>query len=134
MRRTVKLLAAVLLLATTRAPAHARADDAKPAAKPLVTLTEKAATEVKAIVRKQGIKEYWLRVGTKKSDEPGRIDYVLDVSEDAPDPKADQVSTSHGVRLVVENKSAAHLKGTVIEFDDNEKGRGFIFLNPNDKK
>ena len=128
MRRTVQLLAAVLLLAMT--VVSARADDAKP----VVTLTEKAAAEVKAIAKKLGIKEYWLRVGTKKSAEPGRLDYVLDITEDAPDPKADRVSTSHDVRIVVANKSVSHLQGTVVEYDDNEKGKGFVFLNPNDKK
>ena len=132
MRRTAQLLAAVLLLSTM--VARAQADDAKPVAKPVVALSEKAAAEVKAIAKKLGIKEYWLRVGTKKSAEPGRLDYVLDITEDAPDPKADQVSTSHAVRIVVENGSAARLQGTVIEYDDNEKGKGFVFLNPNDKK
>ena len=132
MRRTVQLLAAVLALATMVAPA--RADDAKQAAKPVVTLTEKAAAKVKAIAKEQGIKEYWLRVGTKKSAEPGRLDYLLDITEDGADPKADQVCVSHDVRIVVENRSVAHLQGTVIQYDDNEKGKGFVFLNPNDKK
>ena len=131
MRHAAKTLAALLIASTV---AGARADDPKPAPKPIITLTEKAAAEVKVIVKKQGIKEYWLRVGTKKSDEPGRLDYLLDITEDAPDPKADQVCTSHDVRIVVEAKSVGHLRGTVIEFDDNEKGKGFVFLNPNDKK
>ena len=132
MRRAARLLASIVLLATM--VATVRADDAKKAAKPVVTLSEKAAAQVKAIAREQGIKEYWLRVGTKKSAEPGRLDYVLDITDDAPDPKADRVSTSHGVRIVVDEKSAPHLQGTVIEYDDNEKGKGFVFLNPNDKK
>ena len=132
MRRATQLPALVLLLVTTLAPVQA--DDAKPAAKPVVTLTEKAAAEVKAIAKKLGIKDYWLRVGTKKSAEPGRLDYQLDITEDAPDPKEDQVCVSHDVRIVVEGKSVAHLQGTVIQYDENEKGKGFVFLNPNDKK
>jgi iron-sulfur cluster assembly protein len=103
-------------------------------AKPVDTLTEKAAKEVQTIAKAQDIKAYWLRVGVKQAPDGKGFSYLLDITEDVPDPKKDLQSTSHGVRLVVDVKSAPYLQGTTVDFRNDERGRGFVFKNPNAKK
>lgn len=47
-------------------------------------------------------------------------------------PKADDaVFESHGVSIIVDPKSLAHLDGTTVDFDDGLQGRGFEIRNPN---
>ena len=102
--------------------------------KPVVTLSEKAAKEVQTIAKAQDIKAYWLRVGVKQAPDGKGFSYLLDITEDVPDPKKDIQSTSHGVRLVVDVKSALYLQGTTVDFRNDESGKGFVFKNPNAKK
>jgi iron-sulfur cluster assembly protein len=128
------------LLATLFAPRLALpADPPKKEApkadtKPVVTLTEKAASEVKTIVKAQDIKAYWLRVGVKQAPDGKGFSYLLDITEDVPDPKKDLQSTSNGIRLVIDAKSAPYLQGTTVDFRNGDGGKGFVFKNPNAKK
>ena len=43
----------------------------------------------------------------------------------------DEVIESHGVRLLVDAKSAPLLAGTVVDFVEGLMGTGFKFNNPN---
>lgn len=47
-------------------------------------------------------------------------------------PKADDhVIEQHGVKVMVDPKSAIYLKGTVLHFEGGLEGRGFTIKNPN---
>ena len=134
--RIVCVLLATLLAPRLALPADPPKKEAPKAdTKPVVTLTEKAASEVKTIVKAQDIKaSFWLRVGVEQASDGKGFSYLLDIIEDAPDPKTDLQSTSHGVRLVVDAKSAVYLQGTTVDFRNDESGKGFVFKNPNAKK
>jgi iron-sulfur cluster assembly protein len=124
----------VLLFAALAASgAELAAEPLKAEAKAVVTLTPRAA-EVKSIAKGLGIKTYWLRVGVKADPDAGSFRYLLDITEDAPDPEKDQQATSHAVRIVVDHKSSIYLDGTTIDFRDDERGKGFVFKNPNAKE
>ena len=95
-----------------------------------VTLTEKAATEVKRIMADQKIEpETLLRVGVTGGGCSG-FSYALGFDKSY-DEKADSRYEFHGVPVVVDKKSALYLDGTTIDFYDGLEARGFKFDNPN---
>ena len=95
-----------------------------------VELTESAARHVAQQLVKRGQGE-GLRVATKKSGCSG-FAYVVDYA-DSIDP-ADHVFESHGVKVVVDDKSLPNIDGMVVDFvKTNLLNEGFEFRNPNVK-
>ncbi len=97
-----------------------------------ITLTEKAAAEIKRILSEQQTKEQtYLRVGIKGGGCSG-FTYTLDLAS-KPD-ELDEVFECCGVKIVCDPKSYLYLNGTTIDFSDNLLNRGFVFNNPNAKQ
>jgi len=97
-----------------------------------ITLTEKAADEIKRILSDQQAKEgTCLRIGIKGGGCSG-FTYTLDLAS-KPD-ELDEVFESRGVKIVCDPKSYLYLNGTTIDFNDDLLNRGFIFNNPNAKQ
>lgn len=95
-----------------------------------ITLTEKAAKEVKKIIDEQKLSpETVLRVGVAGGGCSG-FSYSLGFDQ-AIDEKADSKYEYHGVTVVVDKKSALYLDGTTVDFYDGLEKRGFTFDNPN---
>ena len=95
-----------------------------------ITLTERAAVEVKRILDEQKCPEgTLLRVGVTGGGCSG-FSYALGFDEGY-DEKADAKSDHHGVTVVVDKKSALYLEGTSVDFYDGLEKRGFTFDNPN---
>jgi iron-sulfur cluster assembly protein len=95
-----------------------------------ITLSESAAKEIKSIIKDQGLPEATrLRVGVKGGGCSG-FSYLLDLTEDAPT-ESDEQLESHGVQILVDQKSLLYLSGVEIDFKDEVMGRGFVFKNPN---
>lgn len=95
-----------------------------------VTLTEKAAAEVKRILQDQKLgDETLLRVGVVGGGCSG-FSYSLGFDTNF-DEKADSKYSYHGVNVVVDKKSALYLDGTTVDFYDGLEKRGFTFDNPN---
>ncbi|MFI5144953.1 MAG: iron-sulfur cluster insertion protein ErpA [Ignavibacteria bacterium] len=97
-----------------------------------ITLTEKAAIEVKKIMGENDIPEnYSLRIGVKGGGCSG-LTYTLGF--DSEQREGDMMINLRGVRMVVDWKSILYLKGTTIDYADGLMGKGFDFKNPNAKK
>ena len=96
-----------------------------------VALTEKAASEIKKIVKDQGLPEEQtrLRVGVKGGGCSG-FSYMLDLTEE-PKSESDEEVDSHGVKILIDMKSNLYLDGTEIDFKDEVMAKGFVFKNPN---
>lgn len=95
-----------------------------------VTLTEKAAGEVKRIMADQKLEEGTvLRVGVRGGGCSG-FQYALGFDSNF-DAKADSKFDCHGVSVVVDKKSALYLDGATVDFYDSLEKRGFTFENPN---
>ncbi len=95
-----------------------------------ITLTEKAATEVKKIMQEKKLSdETVLRVGVTGGGCSG-FSYALGF-DNGYDAKADSRYDVHGVTMVVDKKSALYLDGTTVDFYDGIERRGFTFDNPN---
>lgn len=95
-----------------------------------VTLTEKAANEVRRIMEDQKIEpSFLLRVGLAGGGCSG-FQYNLGF-DTAFDEKNDKKYDCHGVTLVVDRKSELYLDGTKVDFYEGLEKRGFTFDNPN---
>src|SRR5580704_19172044 len=96
-----------------------------------ILLSEKAANEIKKIVKEQGLPdaETRLRVGVKGGGCSG-FSYMLDLTEE-PKGEMDEEMDSNGVKILVDMKSYLYPNGTEIDFKDEVMGRGFVFKNPN---
>lgn len=95
-----------------------------------VTLTARAAEEIKSIVSQQELDpaKVRLRVGIKGGGCSG-FSYVLDLTEQQKD--SDEAFEQHGVIVICDPRSLPYLSGTVVDFKDEIMGRGFVFTNPN---
>ena len=96
-----------------------------------IALTERAAEKIKKVFETHKMPEgSCLRVGVKGGGCSG-FNYYLDVTQE---PAADdEVSESHGVRVVCDLKSSLYLNGTEVDYEDELLKGGFVFNNPNAK-
>lgn len=98
-----------------------------------VTLTEKAATEIKRIRAENKVPdEFVLRVGVRAGGCSG-WDYAINFDDQA-DSTKDFVTEHYGVKMAVDKRFDLHLDGTEIDFIDDLNRRGFKFNNPNAQK
>jgi iron-sulfur cluster assembly protein len=94
-----------------------------------VTLTEKAASEVKKIITEQNLPDGTvLRVGVQGG---GCSGFSYSLGFDAATSERDRVVDVHGVKLAVDKKFDPYLEGTVVDYYDGLEKRGFVFNNPN---
>ena len=97
-----------------------------------ITVTEKAAGEVKRIIDEQQFKEkVYLRmrvVGGGCSGFQHKLDLDLNVN-----PKLDEVYEFHGIPVVVDKRSLMYLDNAQVDFHDELSRRGFSISNPNAK-
>lgn len=94
-----------------------------------VTLSEKAASEVKRIIEEQGGgEEMFLRVGVQGG---GCSGFSYSLNFDTEKSERDRTAEFHGIKLVVDKKFDPYLDGTEIDFYDGLEKRGFVFNNPN---
>ena len=92
-----------------------------------ITLTERAAKHVRGSLEKRG-KGIGIRLGVKTSGCSG-LAYKLEFVDDAPE--SDRSYENHGVKVFVDAKSFAYLKGTTLDFVKEGLNEGFKFVNPN---
>jgi iron-sulfur cluster assembly protein len=97
-----------------------------------ITITEKAAREVRQIRSENNIPEnFGLRIGVKGGGCSG-LSYTLGFDAEAKD--GDTVIDDNGIKLFVDGKSLFYLMGTELDFSNGLNGKGFVFNNPNAKK
>ncbi|WP_189487773.1 HesB/IscA family protein [Asticcacaulis endophyticus] len=95
----------------------------------IVSLTDAAAKQVKAIMAKADKPYAGLRVGVKAGGCAGQ-EYVLSYAE-AADP-LDEVVTDKDVTILIEPKAVLYLVGTVIDYETTKLSSKFVFNNPNE--
>ncbi|HMO14991.1 MAG TPA: iron-sulfur cluster assembly accessory protein [Pirellulaceae bacterium] len=95
-----------------------------------LTLTEKAAAEVKKIIAEQHVEPgSMLRIGVVGGGCSGlNYDLRFDTNYDEMN---DSRQEQHGVTIVVDKKSELFLDGTTVDFYESIEARGFQFNNPN---
>jgi iron-sulfur cluster assembly protein len=105
---------------------------------PSITVTEKAAAEVKRYIADMAARgeieagtKLYLRVrvqGGGCSGFQNKLD--LDAKYDE---KTDHKIEFHGIEVVVDKRSMLYLTGAVVDFHDDLNKRGFTITNPNAK-
>src|SRR6201982_3207050 len=99
-----------------------------------ITVTEKAANEVKRILDEQRESlpdKVYLRlrvVGGGCSGFQHKLDLDPQINE-----KLDEVYDFHGVPVGVDRRSLMYLAGATVDFHDDLNRRGFSITNPNAK-
>ena len=101
-----------------------------------ITVTEKAAAEVKRIIAEQqaggGVPEkIYLRLRVVGGGCSG-FQHKLDLDPTMSD-KLDEVFEFHGVPVVVDKRSLMYLAGATVDYHDDLNRRGFSITNPNAK-
>lgn len=92
-----------------------------------VTLSEKAAQEVKAIMAGKNIPEgYGLRIGMKGGG-CGGMSFVLGFDKPKENDLAYEVE---GIPVFVEKRHTMYLLGMEVDFYEGADARGFMFINP----
>ncbi|HHL73294.1 MAG TPA: iron-sulfur cluster insertion protein ErpA [Bacteroidetes bacterium] len=93
-----------------------------------LTITEKAAEEIKRIIEQENDDELALRIGVQGGGCSG-LTYFMTLEKEVR--QNDKVFEQNGFKVLVDSKSAMYLDGTELEFTDGLSGRGFVFNNPN---
>lgn len=96
-----------------------------------VSVTEKAAEQIKLQLKKRGTPEAYLRLGLKGGGCSG-LYYIIQY-EDSPPNIKDLIFQSYDVNIIVDSKSIIYLNGTVLDWEETLINRGFKFINPNQK-
>lgn len=93
-----------------------------------VTLTEKAATEIRGLFERQGMPGAALRVFVSGGGCSG-LQYGMAIAEEVEE--GDLQFTQHGVRVLIDPTSVQHMRDSSIDFVEDEMGGGFKIDNPN---
>lgn len=92
----------------------------------MLTLTERAADEVRSIMGKQGKIDHALRVFVTGGGCSG-LQYGMSIDE----PKdSDQIYESFGLRIITDPKSLPHIDGSLVDYEESLMGGGFKLDNP----
>jgi iron-sulfur cluster assembly accessory protein len=95
----------------------------------MVTLSDKAASEIKNIMQQNGGAFEGIRVFVAGGGCSG-LSYGMQIA-DEPATSDDLVFDHEGVKVIVDMGSHQYLDGASIDFDDTLQGGGFKISNPN---
>jgi len=95
----------------------------------MITLSEKAASEIRTIMEREGGTFEGVRVFVAGGGCSG-LSYGMQIA-DEPATADDLVFEAGGVKVIVDVQSHQFLEGASIDFDDSLQGGGFRINNPN---
>src|SRR2546423_9977569 len=93
-----------------------------------VTLTERAAEEIRGLLDRQGKADAAIRVFVSGGGCSG-LNYGMAIDDSVED--GDFVYTCHGVKVVVDPLSINYIKGASVDYVEDVMGGGFKIDNPN---
>ena len=96
----------------------------------LIAVTNRAAARLNAVAAREGVDlaATYLRVAVVPG---GCSGLTYDLGWDTTRQPTDDLVESHGLRLLLDARSAAYVEGTTLDFSEGLDGRGFYFDNPN---
>ncbi len=94
----------------------------------IVTITEKALTHIREIVKNENKTiDAGVRLGVVGGGCSG-LSYKIEFSEKK---EKDNILDFGDVKVFIDPKSSIYLKGVELDFKDGLNGKGFVFINPN---
>ncbi len=94
----------------------------------VITLTDTAATRIKAIMAQKGDSVAGLKIGIKKGGCAG-MEYTMSWADSIG--KFDEVIEQDGARLIIDPAAILYLIGTEMDYRTDKLSSGFVFNNPN---
>jgi iron-sulfur cluster assembly accessory protein len=95
----------------------------------MITLTERAATELKDLLQSQEQPNSALRVWVQGGGCSG-LSYGMALDSEAPD-ESDQIYEQDGIKIYVDPMSLNYMSGSSVDYVDDVLGGGFKIENPN---
>lgn len=95
----------------------------------MITLTDRALTELKDLMHSQAKAEAALRVWVAGGGCSG-LQYGMALDDSAPE-QDDQVFEQAGVKIFVDEMSLRYMSGSQVDYVDDQFGGGFKIENPN---
>jgi iron-sulfur cluster assembly protein len=95
----------------------------------MIEVTERAAKKISKHLLHRG-KGMGIRVGVKTTGCSG-LAYILEYVDNTND--GDNVIETHGVNIIVDQKSLVYVKGLTVDYVRKGLNEGFEFINPNEK-
>ncbi|MGO9431685.1 HesB/IscA family protein [Rhodoblastus sp.] len=99
------------------------------AARPLMEITDAAASRIKMLVDKADGKVFGLRVGVKNGGCAG-MSYTVDLAEEAL--PGETLVEEKGVKVLIDPKAILFLIGARMDFVTTKLSATFTFANPNE--
>ena len=99
-------------------------------AEPILTLTDTAASRVRALMADKENSVVGLRVSLNKQGCSG-MSYVVDYADDRRD--YEEVIEDKGVRIFIDPAASMFLIGSEMDYEEGRFRSGFTFNNPNEK-
>lgn len=93
-----------------------------------ITLTDRAAERMKAIMAASEGKYIGVRIGVKNGGCAG-MEYTMDYAEEVN--PMDEVVEDRGVKILIDPKAILFLLGTEMDYETDKFSSGFRFNNPN---
>ncbi len=97
--------------------------------KPIITLTERAAEQVRRLMGKAGSQVLGLRVGVKTAGCSG-LQYEIEYASEQK-PFEDRIEDK-GVTLFIDPAAVMFLIGTEMDWAEDKFASSFVFTNPNE--
>jgi len=95
----------------------------------MITLTPKAAEQVRLAAEQNSMTDTALRIAVRQATD-GSLEYGMGFDQEGDN---DVEVVSEGVRMLIYAAQEAILLGLVVDYDEYMPGEyGFVFMNPND--
>ena len=94
----------------------------------MITLTDRAASEIKGLLEKQGKNDAMLRVFVAGGGCSG-FQYGMSLEDEAME--GDKRIDINGVHVVIDPRSMLYIQGAEVDYVDSMMGGGFKIDNPN---
>ena len=101
----------------------------------MIEITPRAATQILKMMKEQGVDGSALRLAVKPSGCSG-LEYVMNFETDFEKRLlvSDQMHDLGGLKVLMDDNSAAYLQDIQLDWGDGLLGSGFKFSNPNASK
>ena len=96
----------------------------------IISLTDKAASKVKFLLKKEGKDGFGLRLGIMPG---GCSSYMYEISFEKQAKKDDLIIEEKGVKIFINPQSISFMKGSTVDYLDTLSNSGFKINNPNVK-
>ena len=96
----------------------------------MMTVTDAAASRVKAMLDGRGKPSVGVRIGVRTKGCSG-MSYTLEFADEKND--FDEVLEDKGVTILIDPKATMFIIGTEMDYVEDKLESGFVFTNPNEK-